>query len=69
MAYISIFLAAGLPKKERLHNWIMGIISKKDFFFEFSREKMPKKEILIDYVSRLWENISKKGNSPDSSQK
>ena len=37
---------------------------------EFSTEKLfPKKEILIDYIIRSWENISKKGNSPDSSQK
>ena len=30
---------------------------------------LPKKEILMAYVSGLWENLSKKGKSVDSSQK
>ena len=35
---------------------------KRKYFFIFTRKKLPKKANLMAYVSRLWENISKKGN-------
>ena len=87
------------PKKEILHNQIVGInYQKRKDYFNFHRRKItkkgyfdglhkqairtncqkkkmprifirkicPKKEILMAYVSRLWEKISKKGNCSDS---
>ena len=35
---------------------------KKEIFFNFHQKKLPKKDILMAYVSGSWENISKKGN-------
>ena len=53
-----------------LYKRTVGIYFQKRKVSVFFTEKiLPKKEILMDYISRLWENISKKGNSPDSSQK
>ena len=37
-------------------------ISKKGNNFFFTEKKLPKKEILMDYIIRPWELISKKGN-------
>ena len=48
----------------------MGIyFQKRKYFLIFTEKKLPKKEILMAYVSGLWENISKKGKLVDSSQK
>ena len=48
----------------------VGIYYQKRKVSDFFTGKIfPKKEILMDYISRPWENISKKGNFPDSPQK
>ena len=69
MAYISIFLEAELPKKEILYNKTVGkYFQKRNNIFIFIGKKLLKKEILMDYISRSWENISKNGKCPGFSQ-
>ena len=65
-----VFGGAELPKKEILHNQIVGIyFQKRKDFLVFTGKKLPKKENLMAYVSRPWENISKKGKSVNFPQK
>ena len=54
---------------EILHKGSVGkYFQKRKDFLIFTGKKLPKKEILMDYISGSWEDISKNGKCPEFSQ-